>query len=135
MRAIPGGRSSAPSRPIEAGAARAGANASAMATVATRPRAAARTPIRWDRVGRLALLAVLGVIVLLYIAPTRHYLEQRETAQAHRLELERLERERARLRARLDALRRPDSLEREARKLGMVRQGERAFVIQNVPPS
>ena len=106
-----------------------------MGIVATRSRPATRTPIRWDKVGHLALLAVLGVILLLYIAPTRHYLEQRETAEAHRLELERLERERARLRARLDALRRPDSLEREARKLGMVRRGERAFVIQNVPPS
>ena len=105
-----------------------------MGSIAT-PSRATRTPIRWDRVGRVALLAVLGVIVLLYIAPTRHYLEQRETAQAHRQELERLERERARLKARLDVLSRPDSLEREARKLGMVRRGERAFVIQNVPPS
>ena len=103
----------------------------------TRPRAGAalRTPIRWDKVGRLALLGVLGVIVVLYIAPTRHYLEQRETAQVHQDELRRLERERARLRDRLETLRRPESLEREARKLGMVKRGERAFVIQNAPPS
>ena len=37
------------------------------------------------------------------------------------------------LRERLRALRDPGALEREARKLGMVRAGERAYVIENLP--
>ena len=48
-------------------------------------------------------------------------------------ELRRLEREHARLKARLDSLRAPDAIEREARRLGMVRRGEQAFVIENLP--
>ena len=109
--------------------------AKAASRTRTRAPAPARTPIRWDKVGRLALLAVLGVIVLLYISPTIHYVEQRRTAAAHRQELARLEQEHARLKGRLDTLRRPESLEREARKLGMVKLGERAFVIEGLPPS
>jgi len=35
--------------------------------------------------------------------------------------------------ARRRALREPASLMREARRLGMVRQGERAFVVSNLP--
>ena len=95
--------------------------------------AGARTPIRWDRVGRLALLGMLVVILLLYVPPVRHWIAQRQITAAEAAELRRLEREHARLKARLDALRRPDAVEREARRLGMVRRGEQAFVIENLP--
>ena len=37
------------------------------------------------------------------------------------------------LKHRLRALRDPGALEREARRLGMVRQGERSYVIENLP--
>ena len=90
--------------------------------------------IRWDRVGRFALLGVLVVILGLYISPVKHWLEQSRTAEEQRAELEQLERENARLSERARELRRPDALEREARKLGMIKQGERPFVIVN-PPS
>ena len=101
----------------------------------TLPRLPARTAgIRWDRIGRHALLGVLVVILLLYISPVKHWLEQSRTADEQRAELRDLERENARLEARARELRRPDALEREARKLGMVKQGERAFVVENAPP-
>ena len=106
--------------------------------------AAARTPrrasharrrsgIRWDRLGRIALLSVLGVILLLYISPAKHWIEQSGTASAQKQELEELTAENARLRQRAKELRDPAALEREARRLGMVRQGERAYVIENPP--
>ena len=107
-----------------------------MGTIASPSRpSGARTPIRWDRVGRIALLIVLGAILTLYISPTVRWVEQRHTAAAHEEELQRLEREQDRLAARLGTLRDADGLEREARKLGMVKRGERAFVIENPPPS
>ncbi len=93
-----------------------------------------RSGIRWDRLGRVALLGMLVVILLLYVSPAKHWIEQSRTADEQRAELRRLEEENARLEARARELRRPDALEREARKLGMVRQGERAFVIENAPP-
>jgi hypothetical protein len=68
--------------------------------------------IRWDRVGRIALLGTLAVIMLLYVSPARHWVEQQRTAGEHR---------------------QPEALEREARRLGMVRQGERSYVIENLP--
>ncbi|MGI8439057.1 MAG: FtsB family cell division protein [Thermoleophilaceae bacterium] len=80
--------------------------------------------------GRLALLGVLGVIVLLYVAPISHYITQSRTAGEHRAELRRTEGEHARLKARVAHLSRADAVEREARRFGMVRRGERAFVIE-----
>jgi cell division protein FtsB len=100
---------------------------------ARRRGAAPRSPIRWDRVGRVALLATLGIIVLLYISPTRHWIAQSRTAADHRAELRALERDNARLKRRVRALRRPDALEQEARRMGMVRRGERSYVIENLP--
>ena len=100
-----------------------------------RPSPRARTAgIRWDRVGRFALLGVLLVILGLYISPVKHWFEQSRTAEEQRAELRQLERENARLSARARELRRPDALEREARKLGMIKPGERPFVIVNPPP-
>ena len=72
--------------------------------------------IHWERVGRLALLGVLGIIVLLYIPPVTHWFQQRGTAARSEQQL-----------------RDPGALEREARELGMVRAGERAYVIEGLP--
>lgn len=81
----------------------------------------------------MALLAVLAVVMLLYISPVSHWITQSRTAAAQRQELRLLEQENTRLRARSRALRRPDALEREARRLGMVRTGERAYSIEDLP--
>lgn len=89
--------------------------------------------VRWDRLGRLALLATLGVILLLYVSPAKHWLEQSSTARAQKQELEELTAEHTRLERRAKQLRDPVALEREARRLGMVRQGERPYVIENPP--
>jgi cell division protein FtsB len=115
--------------------ARPPATAQRPATIRRRPATARRggvppSRIRWDRVGRLALLLVLGVILLLYVSPATHWLEQRRTAAGQREELHSLEREHDRLARRLRELRHPDAIEREARQLGMVRSGERAFVVE-----
>jgi cell division protein FtsB len=109
--------------------------AAARTMPARRPmRTAARgTSIRWDRVGRLALLGTLFVILLLYLSPAKHWLQQTSTAGAQREELQELSAENKRLKQRVRSLRDPGALELEARRLGMVRQGERAYVIENLP--
>lgn len=83
---------------------------------------------------RAALLAVLGVTLLLYVSPVHHWIVRTRAAGELRATVRDLERERERLEARARALRRPDALEREARRLGMVKGGERPFVIQPAPP-
>ena len=81
----------------------------------------------------MALVGTLGVILLLYISPAKHWIEQSGTASAQKQELEELTAENAKLEQRAEELRDPAALEREARRLGMVRQGERAYVIENAP--
>ena len=85
--------------------------------------------IRWERVGRLALLGVLGIIVLLYVPPVTHWFQQRGTAERSEQQLRELEAERARLRTRLRQLSGPGAIEREARKLGMTRPDERPSTV------
>ena len=92
-----------------------------------------RTTIRWDRVGRFGLAGMLGVILLLYVSPAKHWIEQSRTAGEQKSELRDLTRENRELKRRVKALDSPGALEREARRLGMVREGERAYVIENLP--
>src|SRR5919112_772078 len=94
-----------------------------------RRRPAGVSGIRWDRVGRLALVAMLFVIVLLYVSPVKHWIQQSGTKQDQQQRLDELKQENARLESRLRYLKRPDAVDREARRLGMVKRGERAFVV------
>ena len=97
---------------------------------------AARKPpparIRWDRLGRYALLMVLSAVLLSYISPISHWLRQSETAKHEEAQLTQLQDENAALKDRIADLKRPLALEREARKLGMIKEGERAYVIENL---
>ena len=106
------------------------------AAARTRARAPARTGsgrVRWDRIGRVALLLVLVGMAYLYVGPTRNWISTYREAQDKRTQVAELERKRAALRARAKELRDPRQLEAEARRLGMVRQGERAYVIEGLP--
>ena len=89
--------------------------------------------VRWDRVGRFALLLLLGVVLLLYVNPALNYIETWQAANAKRSQLDRLQAENKRLGARKRALREPATLEHEARALGKVRPGERAYLIKGLP--
>jgi len=92
-----------------------------------------RTAIRWDRLGRVALLSTLVVILFLYLSPAKHWLAQSGTAGRQRDELRELTKENRSLKRQVHRLSSTTALEEEARKLGMVKQGERAFVIENLP--
>ncbi|MDQ6834974.1 MAG: septum formation initiator family protein [Actinomycetota bacterium] len=85
--------------------------------------------VRWDRAGRVGLLVVLVVVVGLYVQHTLAYLSV--SAQASRQEeiVDQLARQNARLAAEQRSLNQPATIVRDARALGMVRPGERAYVI------
>lgn len=85
--------------------------------------------IRWDRVGRIALLLVLGLILALYIGPLHSYLTTWQESKQRKAEVTRLEAERSRLLDRKRELERAVTLERAARSLGMVKPGERPYVV------
>ena len=92
--------------------------------------AAAR--IRWDRLGRVALLLVLVGVIALYIKPVISYVSTWSEAKGRRAEVAKLQRENEALRKRKAELKNPRALEREARKLGMVKPGERAYVVEGL---
>ena len=89
--------------------------------------------IRWDRVGRVALLCVLLGILLLYIRPIYSYFTTLGDAKQRKTEVARLEREHQALKARAAELMQPGTLEREARKLGYVKPGEKSYVVEGLP--
>ena len=109
------------------------AGAANAVSVSAYARAAARPNIRWDRLGRVFLLGVLFVILLMYVSPLTRWVTQKNTAKEDTAALRQLEATNADLKSRLRSLQSPQALELRARKLGMVKQGERAFVIENLP--
>ena len=91
------------------------------------------TRIRWDRVGRWALIGVFAFIVYLYVGPARSWISTYAEAKEKRREVAALQAEHRRLVARRRAMQTPEALEREARRLGWVRAGERAYVVEGLP--
>ena len=96
-------------------------------------RAAARPNIRWDRLGRVFLLVVLFVILLMYVSPLTRWITQKNTASQDTSVLRELETTNSDLKAKLKSLQSPQAIELKARSLGMVKEGERSFVIENLP--
>jgi len=94
---------------------------------------ARRPGIRLDRITRLAFLVVILGVVGLYVGPLHSYVTARQEAGERRAQVEELRKENRELRARRAALNDPGALEQEARKLGMVRPGERAYVVRDLP--
>jgi len=98
-----------------------------------RPRRVARRApnvrIRWDRAGRVGLLIVLGIVVGLYVQHTLSYLAVRAQASQQQAIVDRLQRQNAGLMRQQRSLNDPATIVRNARGLGMVRPGERAYVI------
>ncbi len=99
---------------------------------------ARRTPslparIRWDRIGRIVLLCVLAFVLYLYIGPAHSWITTYGEAKERRAQVAELRERNEELRARERRLRRPSALEREARRIGMVKAGERAYVVEGLP--
>ncbi len=76
---------------------------------------------------------VVALVAALYVHPLLSVWSTRKEAAVRRGEVVRLQAERARLDRRVRALQNPRALEKEARALGMVRPGERAYVIEGLP--
>lgn len=92
--------------------------------------AAASSRIRWDRVGRWALICVFAFVIYLYIGPARTWVATYAEAKRKRADVAHLRVQNERLRVRRDQLRRPGAIELEARKLGMVKAGEKLYVVE-----
>jgi cell division protein FtsB len=92
--------------------------------------AAASSRIRWDRVGRWALICVFAFVIYLYIGPARTWVSTYGEAKRKREEVAKLRERNEDLREQKRQLKRKGAVELEARKLGMVKAGEKLYVVE-----
>jgi cell division protein FtsB len=91
------------------------------------------TRVRWDRVGRIALLVVLAVVAGVYVQDAISYFSARAQDQQQQAIVQHLLRANAELARQAKSLNDPATIIRDARALGMVRAGERPYVITGLP--
>ena len=91
-----------------------------------------RRPRIRSRLGRWLALGGLVVVGLLYYKPVRGYLDTRRQVAARAAEVRKLEARRANLRARFERSEEGRDLLRQARKLGLVKPGERLFIVKGI---
>jgi cell division protein FtsB len=88
--------------------------------------------VNWDRLGRVALTIVLAAVLFSYLNPVVNFVQSYRGSQDAKARLAQLQQETAQLERRVRSTRDPSELEREARRLGMIRPGERAYVIHGL---
>ena len=91
-----------------------------------------RTRIRWDRLGRWALIGVFALVLYLYIGPALSWISTYREAGRQRAQVAELRVENQKLRERKAEMSSAGALEREARRLGMVKKGERAYIVEGI---
>mgnify|MGYP000052912983 CR=1 FL=1 len=72
------------------------------------------------------------LIVALYVNPLAGFVDAWQESKAEEQNLAELERTNAELNQRVRALDAPGGAEREARKMGMIAEGERAYVVRDL---
>jgi cell division protein FtsB len=88
--------------------------------------------VRWDRVGRIALVLVLFGVLVSYLNPVVNLLDAWRDSKAGEERLAELQGEQASLQEQVEEASSPLTVEREARRLGMVRPGERSYVVHGL---
>jgi cell division protein FtsB len=88
--------------------------------------------VRWDRIGRVALVLVLFGVLVSYLNPVVNLVDAWRDSKAGEERLVELKAQNAGLRDQVERAGSTATLEREARKLGMVKPGERAYVIEGL---
>ena len=97
------------------------------------PRTKGRRPARTVVVRRWLAVGALVLVGLLYYRPVHGYLDARGQRAVRVAAVQRLQREQASLKRRLERASSPDVLAREARALGYIRPGEHLFIVKDVP--
>jgi cell division protein FtsB len=95
-------------------------------------RRAGPSRIRWDRVGRIALVLVLFGVLVSYLNPLVSLFQAWQGSKASEAQLAGLERQKSELTRQLKDVSSPTTLQREARRLGMVKPGEHAYIVHGL---
>ena len=89
--------------------------------------------VRWDRVGRLAMLVVLAVLLYLYLSAGIRMLSTWRQSRHDSATVVTMEREHKALVRQRESLGRQGTVEAQARNLGMKKSNERQYVIPDLP--
>jgi hypothetical protein len=89
--------------------------------------------VRWDRLGRMAMVGVLVALVYLYASAGVHMLSTWHESRHDEATVAALEREHRQLIHQREELTAPGTLETEARQLGMMKSGEQPYVVSRLP--
>ena len=81
---------------------------------------------------RLLALGGLAVAGLLYWQPLNSYLHARDVLDRREAEVAKLQRQQQQLQARLATVESGSGLAREARRLGLVKPGERLYIVRGI---
>lgn len=106
---------------------------------ASASRAAARTSVRtaprvrWDRLGRIAMLGVMVVIFCLYSSAGIRLFSSWRESRRDQAQVRTLEAQNHRLQKQHAALASPGTVQAEARRLGMIHSGEQAYIVSGLP--
>jgi cell division protein FtsB len=98
-----------------------------------RPAPALAAQVRWDRLGRVAMLFVLGALLYLYLSAGVHLVSKLSQVRRDRATVVALEREHAALARQHSSLGLRGTVEEEARQLGMIRPGEQPYIASGLP--
>jgi cell division protein FtsB len=97
--------------------------------VAKKAKPSSPARIRWDRLGRYALILIFIGIAYLYISPLQSWIGAYGESNKRGKELAALKAKNKQLEARAKALTTPGAIELEARDMGMIQDGERAYFL------
>ncbi len=90
-------------------------------------------PRRRRRLARWAALGLVVLLALLYYRPVRAYVETKRTVESRAAEVAALTARKRELERRLSEIRSGSTLVRGARRLGLVKPGERLFIVRGIP--
>lgn len=101
---------------------------------AARRPGARRSPsrIKWDRVGRIALVLVLFAVAYSYLNPAINLFQTYKSTTAAKAEFHQLLQENKRLHRAIQSSDAPPVVAAAARKQGMVAEGEKSFVLHGL---
>jgi cell division protein FtsB len=85
--------------------------------------------LRWERLGRIALLVVLAAVVGLYAEHAVSYVSTHRAATVAKAQLDSAARTHHQLVLEQQSLHNPQTIVRDARGLGMIRPGEQSYAI------
>jgi cell division protein FtsB len=89
--------------------------------------------LRWERMGRIALLIVLVAVVGVIAEHALSYVTTRAQDEREQATVRQLERQHRSLEGQARALNDPTTIVRRARQLGMTRAGEQPYAITGQP--